>query len=328
MEKSWRANLFFVVLLVVLAIYSLGVGGADIGFGDILRLFSSENSIDEAKKTILLQIRLPRLIMALLIGMLLASSGVVVQSVFLNPLADPYIIGIAASATFGAVIAYFLKLPDIYYGIFAFFVASMLSLVIFSLYKRGKNIATLLIIGIAFSSFLGAFTSFATYLIGEDSFRIVAWMMGFLSGATWEKVAILAFPVVLTSIYFYLKRHELNLLLSGDEEAKTLGVNVEKSKKSLLIIASLATAFSVAFTGMIGFVGLIIPHTLRLILRTSSNVILIPNSLIVGALFLLFCDNLSKSILSPIEIPIGVVTAFFGAPFFLFLAMKQGRGNG
>ena len=121
MQKTWRANLFFVVLLVVLAIYSLGVGGADIGFGDILRLFSSENSIDEAKKTILLQIRLPRLIMALLIGMLLASSGVVVQSVFLNPLADPYIIGIAASATFGAVIAYFLKLPDIYYGVFAFF---------------------------------------------------------------------------------------------------------------------------------------------------------------------------------------------------------------
>lgn len=328
MKKAWRTNLFFIALCVFLSIYSLSVGGADISFGDILKLFIDQNSIDEAKKTILLEIRLPRLIMALLIGMLLASSGVVVQSVFLNPLADPYIIGIAASATFGAVIAYFLKLPDIYYGVFAFFIASALSLAIFSLYKKGGNIATLLIIGIAFSSFLGAFTSFATYLIGEDSFRIVAWMMGFLSGATWEKVAILIAPVIFSTMYFYFKRHELNVLLSGDDEAKTLGVNVQKSKKILLIIASLATAFSVAFTGMIGFVGLIIPHTLRLILKTSSNATLIPASLIVGALFLLFCDNLSKSILSPIEIPIGVVTAFFGAPFFLFLAIKQGKASG
>ncbi|MCR8678760.1 MULTISPECIES: FecCD family ABC transporter permease [Campylobacter] len=328
MQKAWRTNLFFIALCIFLVIYSLSVGGADISFGDILKLFSDPNSIDEAKKTILLEIRLPRLIMALLIGMLLASSGVIVQSVFLNPLADPYIIGIAASATFGAVIAYFLKLPDIYYGVFAFFVASALSLVIFSLYKKGKSIATLLIIGIAFSSFLGAFTSFATYLIGEDSFKIVAWMMGFLSGATWEKVAILIVPVIFSTMYFYFKRHELNVLLSGDDEAKTLGVNVQKSKKILLIIASLATAFSVAFTGMIGFVGLIIPHTLRLILKTSSNATLIPASLIVGALFLLFCDNLSKSILSPIEIPIGVVTAFFGAPFFLFLAIKQGKASG
>ncbi len=328
MQKAWRTNLFFIALCIFLVIYSLSVGGADISFGDILKLFSDPNSIDEAKKTILLEIRLPRLIMALLIGMLLASSGVVVQSVFLNPLADPYIIGIVASATFGAVIAYFLKLPDIYYGVFAFFVASALSLVIFSLYKKGKSIATLLIIGIAFSSFLGAFTSFATYLIGEDSFKIVAWMMGFLSGATWEKVAILIVPVIFSTMYFYFKRHELNVLLSGDDEAKTLGVNVQKSKKILLIIASLATAFSVAFTGMIGFVGLIIPHTLRLILKTSSNATLIPASLIVGALFLLFCDNLSKSILSPIEIPIGVVTAFFGAPFFLFLAIKQGKASG
>ncbi|ARR01359.1 FecCD family ABC transporter permease [Campylobacter porcelli] len=328
MQKAWRTNLFFIALCIFLVIYSLSVGGADISFGDILKLFSDPNSIDEAKKTILLEIRLPRLIMALLIGMLLASSGVIVQSVFLNPLADPYIIGIAASATFGAVIAYFLKLPDIYYGVFAFFVASALSLVIFSLYKKGKSIATLLIIGIAFSSFLGAFTSFATYLIGEDSFKIVAWMMGFLSGATWEKVTILIVPVIFSTMYFYFKRHELNVLLSGDDEAKTLGVNVQKSKKILLIIASLATAFSVAFTGMIGFVGLIIPHTLRLILKTSSNATLIPASLIVGALFLLFCDNLSKSILSPIEIPIGVVTAFFGAPFFLFLAIKQGKASG
>lgn len=266
------------ILTVILCLISLSIGGADITHKDIMNLILGEE-IDDIKRTILLELRLPRLVMALLIGMLLASSGVVVQSVFLNPLADPYIIGIAASATFGAVVAYLLKLPDIYYGMFAFFSSSILSIVIFKLSKKGKSIATLLIIGIAFSSFLGAFTSFATYLIGEDSFKIVAWMMGYIGGATWQKILYLTIPLGFSMVYFYMKRFELNVILSGDEEAQSLGVDVERAKKNLLIVSSLVVGFSVAFTGMIGFVGLIIPHTLRMILRTSSNVILIPVSL-------------------------------------------------
>lgn len=313
------------ILTVILCLISLSIGGADITHKDIMNLILGEE-IDDIKRTILLELRLPRLVMALLIGMLLASSGVVVQSVFLNPLADPYIIGIAASATFGAVVAYLLKLPDIYYGMFAFFSSSILSIVIFKLSKKGKSIATLLIIGIAFSSFLGAFTSFATYLIGEDSFKIVAWMMGYIGGATWQKILYLTIPLGFSMVYFYMKRFELNVILSGDEEAQSLGVDVERAKKNLLIVSSLVVGFSVAFTGMIGFVGLIIPHTLRMILRTSSNVILIPVSTFAGGFFLLACDTIGKSILNPVEIPIGVVTAFFGAPFFLFLAIKSGRG--
>ena len=125
--------------------------------------------------------------------------------------------------------------------------------------------------------------------------------------------------------FFYLKRFELNVILSGDVEAQSLGVDVEKIKKRLLIVSSLAVAFSVAFTGMIGFVGLIIPHTLRMLLRTSSNVVLIPISTFAGGFFLLACDTIGKSILSPTEVPIGVVTAFFGAPFFLFLAIRSSR---
>lgn len=320
-----KMSILFGILTIILCIISLSIGGADISYNDITNLILGKE-IDEIKQAILLELRLPRLVMAILIGMLLASSGVVVQSVFLNPLADPYIIGIAASATFGAVIAYLLKLPDIYYGIFAFFSSAVLSLVIFKLSKRGKSIATLLIIGIAFSSFLGAFTSFATYLIGEDSFRIVAWMMGHLSGATWERIAYIVAPLALSMTYFYIKRFELNVILSGDEEAQSLGVDVEKTKKYLLIVSSLAVGFSVAFTGMIGFVGLIIPHTLRMILRTSSNVVLIPVSAFAGGFFLLACDTIGKSVLNPVEIPIGVVTAFFGAPFFLFLAIKSRQG--
>ncbi|PSM53234.1 heme ABC transporter ChuBCD, permease protein [Campylobacter blaseri] len=319
---------YYLFLLIIISIFlmflSLFLGGADIGFSDIINLLNGD--VKNAKSIILLEIRIPRVIMAFLIGMLLASSGVVTQSVFLNPLADPYIIGIASSATFGAVIAYFLKLPDIFYGLFAFIASAGLSFLIFVIYKKANNIATLLITGIAFSSFLGAFTSFATYLIGEESFKIVAWMMGYLGGASWNKIAMLIVPLIFTIFYFYIKRDELNIILSGDEEAKSLGVDVEKIKKRLLVVSALSVSFSVAFTGMIGFVGLIIPHTLRMFLRTSNNAILIPLSSVFGGIFLLICDDIGKSILSPTEIPIGVITAFFGAPFFLYLALKSKRG--
>ncbi|ASM39409.1 iron ABC transporter permease [Campylobacter sp. RM12327] len=311
---------FFTIIVATILVC---IGSADIGLKDIFALFNGD--LCQTKKVILLEIRIPRVIMAFLIGMLLASSGLVTQSVFLNPLADPYIIGIASAATFGAVVAYFLKLPDIYYAIFAFICSAVLSFVIFNLYKKAKNLATLLIIGIAFSSFLGAFTSFATYLIGEESFKIVAWMMGYLGSASWSKIYMIILPLIITFIYFYSKKYELNVMLSGDEEAKSLGVNVEKVKKRLLIISSLAVSFSVAFAGMIGFVGLIIPHTLRMLLRSSNNAVLIPMSGVVGGLFLLICDGVGKSILAPTEIPIGVVTAFFGAPFFLYLALKGRR---
>lgn len=325
MPKIKYNKILIIIFSLLFCFFALGLGSIEIGYDEILKfIFGGE--IDESKRLILLEIRLPRIVMAFLIGMLLASSGVVVQSVFLNPLADPYIIGIAASATFGAVIAYLLKMPDVFYGIFAFFSSAVLSILIFKLSRRGKSISTLLIIGIAFSSFLGAFTSFVTYMIGEDSFKIVAWMMGYLGSASWHKIMLLFIPLVFSMLYFYYKRFELNVLLSGDEEAQSLGIDVDKTKKHLLIVASLVVGFSVAFTGMIGFVGLIIPHTIRLFAKTSSNVVLIPLAAIWGGLFLLACDTLGKSILNPVEIPIGVITAFFGAPFFLYLAIASKRG--
>jgi len=319
---SFKFYLFLIAAFILLALVAVSSGGASISLGDIVKFFTF-GELDETKELILTQMRLPRLVLGILIGALLATSGVVVQSVFLNPLADPYIIGIASAATFGAVIAYLLGLSDVFYGIFAFLAASGLSLVIFKLAAHTRSISTLLIVGIAVSSFLGAFTSFAVYLIGEDSFRITAWMMGYLGGANWQKIALLLPPLLFCMAYFYAKRHELNIILNGDEEAKSLGLNVEKSKKSLLIVSSLIIGFSVAFTGMIGFVGLIIPHTLRMALRTSSNAVLIPASALIGGVFLVFCDVIAKNALSPVEIPIGVVTSFFGAPFFLYLAFRK-----
>ena len=321
-----RIYLALSLLLIIFIFIALSLGDTKISIKEIMGLLTDKNFIDERNiRSILFDVRLPRIFMAILIGMLLASSGTVVQTVFQNPLADPYIIGISASATFGAVIAYMLNLPDVMYGILGFVTSVVVSLIIFRLSKSKTktDITTLLIVGIAISSFLGAFTSFGMYMIGQDSFRIVAWMMGYVGAASWMKVSILVVPLVISIMYFYLKRHELDLLLSGDEEAHSLGLNVGKLKKNMLIVSSLIVGFSVAFTGMIGFVGLIVPHTIRLIAKSSSNTKLIPLSTLGGGLFLLVCDTIGRTVLNPVEIPIGVVTAFFGAPFFLYLAIRR-----
>lgn len=312
--------LLLIIITIIIVILSIGMGSVSISLEEIFNIKEAPDYI----KTIVFDIRLPRIIMSILIGMMLASSGVVVQGVFQNPLADPYIIGIAASATLGAVVAYMLKLPDIYYGILAFVSCLLSTFVIFRLSnKKGKvDITTLLIVGIAVSSFIGAFTSFAMYLIGEESFRITMWLMGYLGGATWTKVSILIVPLIISLVYFYLQRNKLDALLSGDEEAHSLGINVQKIKVEALTVAALVVAFSVAFSGMIGFVGLIIPHSIRFIVG-PSNSRLLPNAVLAGGLFLLICDTIGRMVLAPVEIPIGVITAFLGAPFFLYLAFNK-----
>ncbi|MEG0136349.1 FecCD family ABC transporter permease [Cetobacterium sp.] len=306
--------------ILFLGILSIGLGSVPISLKQLLTMSEAPDYI----KTIVYDIRLPRILMALLIGMMLSSSGVVVQAVFQNPLADPYIIGIAASATFGAVIAYMFQLPDILYGVLAFVSCLLSTFIIFKLSNRkGKvDITTLLIVGIAVSAFIGAFTSFAMYLIGEESFKITMWLMGYLGGATWKKVGILVIPLVFSMIFFFIQRTQLDALLSGDEEAHSLGVDVQGLKVKVLTVSALVVAFSVAFSGMIGFVGLIIPHSIRMVVGPSNSKLL-PNAALAGALFLLICDTIGRLILGPVEVPIGVVTAFFGAPFFLYLAFKS-----
>lgn len=321
-----KKHISLILILVILLTGTLSIGLGSVSV-PLEQLFSMGTAPDYIK-TIIYDIRLPRIVMALLIGMMLSSSGVVVQAVFQNPLADPYIIGIAASATFGAVIAYVFQLPDIFYGILAFLSCLISTFIIFKLSNRsGKvEITTLLIVGIAVSAFIGAFTSFAMYLIGEESFKITMWLMGYLGGATWTKVSLLIVPLIFSLVFFYLQRNQLDALLSGDEEANSLGVDVHTLKAKVLTVSALVVAFSVAFSGMIGFVGLIIPHSIRMLVG-PSNSRLIPNAALAGGFFLLICDTIGRLLLAPVEIPIGVVTAFFGAPFFLYLAFKARGGN-
>lgn len=289
-----------------------------------LRLFNYIFGEDEILRQIILDGRLPRIIMAILIGMLLASSGAITQSVFSNPIADPYIIGIASAASFGAVVAFFLKLDDYFFGIFGFIFCAIFSLAIFKMSSKA-SIASLLIVGIAISSFLGAFTSFITYYLGEESFKVGAWLMGNIGAASWFRVMLLFIPLLLCLIYFYAKRNELNIILSGDDEARNLGVDANSLKINLLLVSSLAVSFGVAFCGLIAFVGLIIPHAVRLIFKNYNNTLVIPFCTLLGGLFLLICDTLARTILAPVQIPIGIITAIFGAPVFLYLAFNARR---
>lgn len=314
--------------MVLLSLWALTIGSVKIPISDIKDILTGVN-INKALRSIILDVRLPRIIMSLLIGMMLASTGTVVQAVFKNPLADPYIVGISASATAGAVVAYLFQLPDIFYGLFAFITAIITTFVIFKMAnsKGRMETSSLLIIGIAVSAFLGSFTSFAMYLMGEESYRIMMWTMGFLGGATWFKVLLLTVPLVLSLLFFFFHRHSLDAIMMGEEQAHSLGIPVPRLKKQLLTVSAFVVAFSVAFTGLIGFVGLIVPHTLRMIVGYSNSK-LIPSSAVFGGIFLLLADTLARRVMAPGEIPIGIITAFFGAPFFLYLAVKaKKRGD-
>lgn len=318
--------LFFIGIVATLLIGALALSLGSVPIPIKVLLFLEP--MDEYMKSIIIDLRLPRIVASFLVGMLLASSGNVVQIIFQNPLADPYIIGIAASATFGAVIAYLLKLPDFFFGISAFICCMISTILIFRISKIGNKIEinTLLIVGITLSAFLAGFTSFSIYMIGEDSFRITVWLMGYLGNISWKQIMFLIIPLIFSTTYFYLKRNELDILMLGDEQAHSMGINISKLKFNLLIVSSFVVAYSVAFTGMIGFVGLIVPHIVRGIIGPLNSK-LIPFVLIFGGLFLLICDTLGRIILSPVELPIGIITSILGAPFFLYLALKNRRNR-
>lgn len=312
----FKPTYMFIILFIFLA---MGIT-LSINIGDLpINIFKP---LDALQQQILIDLRLPRIMMAICIGMLLGASGVITQNIFNNPIADPYVIGIAQAATLGSVIAYMMGFSDVWYGIFGFIFCASFCLLLFGI-GRNNSLATLLIIGISLSSFLGAFSSFAMYLIGEQSFKIVIWLMGYLGNASWFRVGILAAAVLVVCLYFYSKRHDLNIMLCGDIEAQSLGINVEKTKKRLLLVCAFGVGFGIAFSGLIGFIGLIVPHFFRLILKNTNNTILLPLSALGGGIFLLFSDSLARTILAPTEIPIGVITSFLGAPLFLYLALKQ-----
>lgn len=270
----------------------------------------------------------PRIVMGCFVGAALGISGAVMQGLFRNPMASPYTLGLSSGASFGAAFAIVAALPFIALSysmvIFAFIFGLLTMMLVYSISKVGGRVPTetLLLSGIAVGALFSALVSLLTYLAEDQMEGIVFWSMGNLDMSTWNNVAIVA-PMVIIGIFVSaLHSRDLNAIMIGDSHAMDLGVNVGRSRLILLIAISMATSASVAFVGTIGFVGLVVPHIIR-ILVGPDNRILIPMSALGGAGYLILCDYLSKIVLSVGSLPVGIITSLIGAPYFIYLLRRR-----
>ncbi|WP_430884188.1 FecCD family ABC transporter permease [Fusibacter sp. JL216-2] len=289
-------------------------------------------TLDKSMDLIVWKIRMPRILLAVIIGMALAGSGVVFQAVFQNPMADPYVLGISSGAAFGAacVIVTGLVITVPFFStitIGAFAGAMTSSLVVWQISKVGgkTQVMTLLLSGIALNFLLSSAISMLMVFNREQVERIVFWTMGSVATASWTKVGLMLVPVLLGLVIFMIFARDLNIMLMGEDVAESLGVNVEKLRVILLLVASAVTASAVSMSGVIGFVGLIVPHAVRLFVGPDHRK-LIPLSVLTGGIFLLVADTIARTMFAPSEIPIGVMTAFIGAPYFIFL-LQNSKGK-
>lgn len=284
------------------------------------------------EEVVVVQLRLPRALSAALVGMALSAAGVVFQGVFRNPMADPYVLGVASGAGFGASLAIVLGLglPSlglIYAVPVMASMGSLLTMALVYLIARaggGLPILRLLLAGIAVSSFFSSMTSLMLAVAGEELHAAFSWLFGGFPAVRWELVYVAA-PVILAClILIYAYARDLNVMLLGEEQAKQLGVEVEDVKRRLMVSASIVTAAAVSVSGIIGFVGLIVPHMMRLLVGPDHR-ILIPSSALAGATLLTLCDVAARTMLRPVVLPTGVVTSMLGAPFFTYLLARSER---
>jgi iron complex transport system permease protein len=280
---------------------------------------------------IILDIRLPRVVLAGLVGAALAAAGATYQGLFRNPLADPYLIGVAQGAALGAVIGF--MLPPTWHSLgfgiiplLAFTGALLSTTVVYLLARVGKTlpVTTLILAGVALGALLASIVSYLIISSGEKIHGIMFWLMGSFSLSQWSEAVIVSPYVVVGLVVLLLYARSLNLMQLDEEQAQQLGINVERLKIVLLGAATLITAAAVSFVGVIGFVGIIIPHAVRLIWGADHR-FLLPLSILTGAIFLIIADVIARTVLAPTEIPIGVITALCGAPFFLYLLRRRRR---
>lgn len=286
------------------------------------------NNADNISKTIVLNLRLPRVIASAIVGMGLSVVGAFFQGLLRNPMADPYVLGISSGAAFGATIAIILGLNLLAINITAFVTSLATVFVVYTISRAGTRISmtTMILAGTAISSFTYALISLMMLLNREEFNKIIFWTMGGFNLTSWKALIFTTPIIIIGTFVMYSFSRDVNAILTGEEVAEHLGVNTEMVKKVILIAGSLVTAASVSIGGIIGFVGLIIPHICR-ILVGPDNRIMVPFSALSGAIFLTFADTLARIILKPAEIPIGIITAAFGGPFFIYLLIKEKRKN-
>ncbi|MEJ5200972.1 MAG: iron ABC transporter permease [Anaerolineales bacterium] len=323
---SRYSNVIILIALVVALALSLAIGSVSLPLSELLKALTGHGN--ELADSIVWKIRLPRTVLIALTGMALGGSGATYQGLFRNPLADPYLIGVASGAGLGAVVAMSLHWPYSLWGMMAVPVAAfggalLTVTVVYMLARVGKTAppTTLILAGVAISSFATSLTSFLMLRSEGELHRAMSWLMGGSIQLGWIPVlAILPYLMIGLTI-LALSGHALNLFQFGDEQAQQLGLNVVYVRKVLLAAASLTTAAAVSFSGIIGFIGLIVPHMMRLWFGEDYRR-LVTLSILGGASALLVSDVLARVVLSPQEIPVGIVTALAGAPFFLWILRR------
>ena len=327
--RAWLWTAAAAVFLLAAFLTGMLVGPVDLGVGTIARavlshvpLLGVRSHLSAADSAILWQLRLPRVVLAMLVGAMLSAAGATYQGTFRNPLADPYLLGVAAGAGLGATIA-------IVYGGGSVLGGDLLPLAAFAggaaavtlAYALGRSAgvsrgpAALVLAGVTVTAFLTAVQTFVQQQHSDTLQAVYTWILGRLDTAGWHDVLLLLPYAGLSGVALLLHRRLLDVLALGDDEAASLGVNVGRVRLVLVAAATLGTAGAVAVSGLIGFLGIIVPHAVRLVAGGSYRIVL-PLSIVVGAGFLVFADVIARTALSPAELPIGVVTAFFGAPFF------------
>ena len=313
------------------AVLSLVTGPVDTALSDaVSALVGGDGGGTQA--VILMEIRLPRVLLAILVGSALALSGVVMQGFFQNPMADPYIVGVSSGAGLGATVAmglgidfWFLGLSGI--GLMAFAGALIVTALVYMISLRGGQlpVTTVLLSGVALGALASSITSYWMVAVRGDLFdtqRILFWLMGSLASRRWEHVH-LAWPQILAgALFLQWMARDLNVLVQGEENARYLGIDVERSKRLLLVGASLVAAAAVSVSGIIGFVGLVVPHVMRLWIGPDHRWLL-PASMLGGSVLLVNADLLARIVIEPAELPIGIITSVLGCPFFLYLLRKR-----
>ncbi len=343
-KKLYKFNiLLLLIVLLVLIMISTALGTIRIPVGDVIKIITSKipvmdshvdlDSIKKSNLFIVLNIRLPRIILACLVGAILSVVGASYQAIFKNPMADPYVMGASSGAAFGATLGIIINLGNGVLGfgatsILAFAGALLTTFIVYNLARIGNKISTtsILLAGIVISSLLTSIISLMMIFNHDELARIVTWTMGSFNGASWTQVSVITIPTLLGCIFLSSLSREMNALVMGEENAQNLGVNVELIKKVILILSSFLAACAVSVSGIIGFVGLIVPHLFRLLFG-SDHRILLPVSVLGGAIFLLICDTLARTVLHGVEIPVGIITSIFGGPFFLYLLRKSKRNK-
>lgn len=325
-----RTITLLAVFLFTAFLLSFSIGRYGVPVSEVVRIFLSRvfpirQTWTQEMQTVVIQIRLPRIVMACLVGCSLSAAGASYQGVFQNPMASPDILGASSGAAFGAALAILLGASSRMITLSAFASSLITVMAVFFIAQRapGLRVVNLILAGIMVGSLFTAGTSYIK-LVADPTNQlpeITYWMMGSLSGSKLKQIAFVAVPMAIGLVPLILLRWQVNILTLGDEEAHTLGVNTNRLRLFVILCATLITAASVSVSGMIGWVGLVIPHLGRKLVGSNYRYLL-PASMIAGAAFLLIVDNVSRNLLA-VEIPIGILTAFVGAPFFIYLISKR-----